>query len=31
MAAIQMRQKFGWDKAADAFIDIIARNYPEVA
>lgn len=30
-AAIRMRELFGWDKAADAFIDIIVRNYPEVA
>jgi glycosyltransferase involved in cell wall biosynthesis len=31
LAAQIMRQRFGWDKAADAFIDIIKRNYPEVA
>ena len=30
-AAEVMRRQFGWDKAADAFIEIISRNYPEVA
>ncbi len=30
-AAEVMRQRFGWDKAADKFIDIIKRNYPGVA
>ncbi len=31
IAAWMMRECCGWDRAADAFTDIIARNYPEVA
>lgn len=30
-AAQIMRERFGWDLAADSFIEIIKRNYPEVA
>lgn len=31
LAAKIMRQRFGWNQSADAFIDIIKRNYPGVA
>lgn len=30
-ASTVMHERFGWDKSADAFIDIISRNYPGVA